>query len=45
MIVPAIKGENKIFFPNEVKLPAATYLVQVMNKSGTVIFSEKLVVQ
>lgn len=45
MIVLAIKGENRIFLSNEIKLPAATYLVQVMNKSGSVIFSEKLVVQ
>jgi len=45
IIVVAKKGENRIFFPNEVKLSTATYLVQVMNKSGAVIFSEKLVVQ
>lgn len=45
LIIAAIKGENKFQFPNETNLPAATYLVQVMNKSGVVIFSEKLVVQ
>jgi len=45
MIVLAIKGENRFQLKNEIKLPAATYLLQVMNKSGAIIYSEKLVVQ
>jgi carboxypeptidase-like protein/type IX secretion system substrate protein len=44
-IVLTIKGENKFQFQDEAKLPAATYLVQVMNKSGAVIFSEKFVIR
>lgn len=44
-ILHVIEGENWLqFHPKETLIPSG-YLVQVMNKKGIIIFSEKLIVQ